>query len=370
MRPAEPSVAGGALAAAVVPSDASASRFEGFVGMFEVAFDAGGRNLALDPALERALGPARAEALRGRVAGLCSAEAVATEVADAARRCGARGIDAHAAAPSAEFYARVARDVAELGGAAAAVAPDLAAVTVRAVDAGGREHLAEVSLPPGFPAAPPAVAADLPEPVAVRWGEGATLARVAAAVAESAARWQLAWASLEELDARCHVLEPERPRRADLHRRVATAEPGVTLAVAVREDGAGPPELRVLGADAAAAPVRARLADALAAWDGAKSVLANLEAALGTLPARPDAGAEADASAAADALECGICYTRALDGDETEVTCENAACGRLFHAPCLAEWLRADTSTRRVFNTLYGSCPYCSAMLAVLDDGA
>ena len=42
-------------------------------------------------------------------------------------------------------------------------------------------------------------------------------------------------------------------------------------------------------------------------------------------------------------------------------------CERWFHGPCLAEWLRSDTSTRRAFRTLYGTCPYCQSPLAALD---
>ena len=46
-------------------------------------------------------------------------------------------------------------------------------------------------------------------------------------------------------------------------------------------------------------------------------------------------------------------------------SCDNEACGRPYHAECLAEWLRADPSTQQSFNTLFGACPYCAAPITV-----
>jgi len=70
-------------------------------------------------------------------------------------------------------------------------------------------------------------------------------------------------------------------------------------------------------------------------------------------------------------LECGICYAHRLSrpGDAEaclpECCCENTHCGRAFHQPCLFEWLQSLPDSRRSFDTIFGSCPYCSEMLKV-----
>ena len=62
---------------------------------------------------------------------------------------------------------------------------------------------------------------------------------------------------------------------------------------------------------------------------------------------------------------CGICYSYEISTASNkksipEVSCENKKCGYLFHVECLVEWLQSDQSSRQTFNTLFGSCPYCS----------
>lgn len=52
-------------------------------------------------------------------------------------------------------------------------------------------------------------------------------------------------------------------------------------------------------------------------------------------------------------------------GDVPGINCSNPSCGKPFHRQCLAEWLLADTTTRSSFNTLFGTCPYCSDPITV-----
>ncbi len=116
----------------------------------------------------------------------------------------------------------------------------------------------------------------------------------------------------------------------------------------------------------------ARLEDRLGAhrFCPHKGLVRNLEDMLGApLPARSDdggggtgagtgMGAEAD-----DAMGmCGICYSLQINGESKvpQVSCENSKCGYMFHTECLLEWLQSDQSSRQTFNTIFGSCPYCS----------
>lgn len=52
-------------------------------------------------------------------------------------------------------------------------------------------------------------------------------------------------------------------------------------------------------------------------------------------------------------------------GAAPSVTCPGASCSRVFHAMCLAEWLGALPTSRRVFDTLFGSCPFCNGPIGV-----
>jgi len=89
-------------------------------------------------------------------------------------------------------------------------------------------------------------------------------------------------------------------------------------------------------------------------------------------------------------IECGICYSRNLEGQLPSKTCDNPKCNQPFHAVCLIEvttafsvravlaacltqfffflfqWLRTLPNTRQSFNTLFGTCPYCSEALSIV----
>jgi E3 ubiquitin-protein ligase FANCL len=299
------------------------------------------------------------------------------------------------AQPPAFFAALAAQLGALPPGAVAAVAPDLAHATLRCVDASGRPHALRVAFPPGYPAHAPALSADMPLPPQLAWRPGASgLADVLAAAVAAAARHAWLWAALDALDARATVLDPELPcARAACHRRLSlggAAALWVALDPQAQPHALPPPALRVYGPERGAAPRRAALAAALAAW--APPVAADvasgewllnwLQAALGeALPGRAGAPGGIGGAAADEAAppECGICYAFACPGvPEGErgappgCACDNPRCGRAFHAPCLREWLRADGGAagpgRAAFGTLFGACPYCGAPMAVAPD--
>lgn len=95
----------------------------------------------------------------------------------------------------------------------AALSDNLAALTLAATDAGGRRHELRLALPPGYPAAPPAPAADLPAAFELRWGPGAGLAQALAQFEAALAQHQAAWDSLDDLDRHAWVIEPTAPAR-------------------------------------------------------------------------------------------------------------------------------------------------------------
>jgi hypothetical protein len=102
----------------------------------------------------------------------------------------------------------------------------------------------------------------------------------------------------------------------------------------------------------------------------------------GSRAATGDAGSsqalQADSDGGSDDADdepgaCAICYALHLAdpsapnelGVAPSVTCAAGTCGRLMHARCLTEWLGALPDTRRVFDTLFGSCPFCHGPISV-----
>jgi E3 ubiquitin-protein ligase FANCL len=300
-------------------------------------------------------------------------------------------------APPPAFLSALAAHLSALPpGAVAHVEAELTRLTLRVVDARARTHLLRLSLPPGYPTHAPTLTADFPAPLALPWRAGAsTLADALAAGAAAAARHAWLWDALDALDASAWVLDPPlgAAPRAACHRRLSLGgAAALWLCLDARADVAAgapmpPPALRVYGPEHGAAPRRAALASALAAWApppaaelarGGAWLHAWLARALGESLPPPPGAAGADADAAAPP-ECGICYAFACPGDARGappgVGCDNPRCGRPFHVPCLAEWLRADGGAaggagRAAFGTLFGACPYCSAPIAVAPDEA
>lgn len=45
--------------------------------------------------------------------------------------------------------------------------------------------------------------------------------------------------------------------------------------------------------------------------------------------------------------------------------CENAQCGQHFHAACLQSWLQYLPTAHLAFDTLIGTCPYCTHSLSL-----
>ena len=328
------------------------------------------------------------------------------------------------------FYTALAAEVAALPpGSVSDVSPSLDSLTLGHTDATGRTHLLRVRLPPDYPHAAPLVAAhDLPSddllPVASMPGTavappstGATLASLLSTLQRACARHAALWAALGELDARCLVVDPppaEGPPSAKARSRRIALDPalcgmGTTLLVELPSlpqppgadggDGIGvlPPVVRLSGPEAAVAPLRARIAAALAEWRpvGDATAVAQgvwlydwLTAAVGhPLPGRPSsdapgAGAGDDASTTAG-LECGICYSVSLPTGEAaapgiattaavivpDVWCDNPRCQRAYHTACLADWLREAGAQRASFARFFGECPYCKAQISVLVPG-
>jgi E3 ubiquitin-protein ligase FANCL len=235
-----------------------------------------------------------------------------------------------------------------------------------------RRHPLSMRLPPDYPLSPPICSAALPAHVELRWDAGAghsqpRLKQVIDQYVAAIHSYDALWSELELLDERAWVLEPTAPTGACTYRRLAL---GPSCAVGVELHLAAPraaPECRFYGAESSVAPLRQALNANLHSWSLHRTVLDNLEACLGTRLPSAEAAAEARRAAqnteAADTghgAPCAICYAYRLDGAIPERVCDNGRCARSFHSACLVEWLRSSAEARTSFDTVFGTCPYCT----------
>lgn len=390
-----------------------------FRGMIRLPDGPGGREYAIElanvpfPGSDESVAevsvrcdPELAELLRGseavvrrRIAHCRSAEELVAEIRDVAAR--SLRDKAMPALLSSEFYARVVEEMDGVGwGRLSALDGSMTRLTLQCLDAAGRAHALGIELPPDYPRSAPKCSVRLPGPFVVRWAssfeaaaaaaagaragvdagggaaasaasDGRSLAAVAAQFERVLGRYQAVWDELDELDRECWVLEPERPDRSQLERRIAVERFCSVLVELDPERPRAPADVRFLGSAAAVDPLRAALQKNWTRWDEARSVRRNLERVLGLEARGLELPSPATTAREEFTAECGICYAYRLptvgsDGKEgggsaiPDIACENEKCGRPFHRTCLYEWLRALPSARQSFDTVFGECPYCS----------
>lgn len=361
----------------VAADDADLRSYSGFLHSRGVAYrvrvSASGE-VRGDVALRTALAAAPPAAQR-RVAAATDGHAALVELRDAIERAQESNLASGTAGagvelPPAAFYEGLLAEVGELGWEnVAGMDETMRNVQLRARDDAGREHVVSIELPLDYPTAAPKAVASLPEQFRLAgWSRGtSTLSSVLTQFRAAVARFQALFDALDDIDANCWVLEPERPLRSDVYRRIAI---GRHSSLRVELDARAPtravPECRFLGSEAAVGPLRARLNENMSAWVPTGDVLprVNLEAVLAlSLPPPPAKLAEGETQDTG--LECGICYAYRLEDRVPEVACDRIECARPYHRVCLVEWLKALPDTRQSFETLFGACPYCEKHISV-----
>lgn len=172
------------------------------------------------------------------------------------------------------------------------------------------------------------------------------------------------WNELDDLDASTWILEPSArpPCRSVLERRIALTEAtSIVIELDCEHPRAPPKTVRWIGADTSVYRKKFEqyMSTPDSGWSTQLSIKYNLERSLGIhLPSSPSEMSEV-------ALECSICYAHDLpteDGSSEfpDTFCENLKCARHYHESCLHDWLHSLPSSRKSFDRLIGSCPYCS----------
>ncbi|CAJ0916319.1 unnamed protein product [Ranitomeya imitator] len=163
------------------------------------------------------------------------------------------------------------------------------------------------------------------------------------------------WDTLDEIDTKTWVLEPERPTRGATMRRIAI---GNNVSITIDLNPRHPtmlPECYFLGADHVVQPLKEKLNSNVHLWDPENGLLQNLKDILET-----DFPSKSEFAKSDFTMDCGICYAYRLDSAIPDQVCNDPHCAQPFHQACLYEWLNGLPSSRQSFNIIYGECPYCT----------
>mmetsp|Transcript_47610 Transcript_47610/g.112037 ORF Transcript_47610/g.112037 Transcript_47610/m.112037 type:complete len:239 (+) Transcript_47610:97-813(+) len=234
----------------------------------------------------------------------------------------------------------------------------MTSITLNFTDVAGRLHAVDVTLPEDYPLVAPDCRVVLPVPFDLTWRPGSTLKDAVAQIEQALGSCQEVWGALDQVDESLRVVEPERPTLQDTMRRIAL---GDYASVILTVDPVNPlalPHLQFMGADNVVGPLKKRCISHASLWDPAQPIPANLQAILGKeLPSKT--------TMADESLQvlCGICYAFSLDDNTPDKACDN--CHKTFHEACLSEWFSSTLHPRTAFNTIFGTCPYCSQAMSI-----
>eukprot|EP00775_Hariotina_reticulata_P008989 gene8989-biopygen10842 len=261
------------------------------------------------------------------------------------------------------------------------VSSDLTSITLSLRDAAGRQHQASIQVPAGFPVAAPSVSIKLP--VATwkpKWVPGNTLSHLITQLNQVLGSFQAIWEQLEDIDQHTLLLDSAQVLAHPYSRLQRCIALGNSCSCQLQLSSACPTALPQVVQLPAPRPGSMKGCAAIIA---ASSRAGPAATACGDYTAPCGGDAEADLLAADDDCDdedmadeigaCAICYALHLPnvlqptelGELPSSTCSGRACGRVFHAACLAEWLGSLPDSRRVFDTLFGSCPFCHADISV-----
>lgn len=135
---------------------------------------------------------------------------------------------------------------------------------------------------------------------------------------------------LDDIDANTWVLEPDKPKRSDMSRRIAL---GNHCSLFIKLDEFNPKKLcdyTLFGAESFITPLRINIAKNFNNWDPSLSIRQNLEKILEINFPSPEESSDFN-------VACGICYAYRLEDVIPDQTCSNAKCGQPFHQVCLYE---------------------------------
>ncbi|CAH1792405.1 unnamed protein product [Owenia fusiformis] len=262
---------------------------------------------------------------------------------------------------SPSYYDRIVTDIEELGwDKLTSVDTEFRVLQLTAKDNAMREHTFKIELTNQYPVEAPRCTFDLPISFTPHWNQNACLKDIYNQFILQLEHFSEFWDDLDEVDKNTWILEPERPTRSAVYRRIAC---GNNASLSLTVDPLHPrllPECRFLGPDHVIQEFRDSMNSNLDQWNPDTSLLENLQTLLGRKFPSPSNSKKEDFS-----TECGICYAYRLETQIPDQVCDDNRCKQPFHQTCLFEWLKALPSSRQSFNVVFGECPYCNKPITV-----
>ncbi|XP_072760855.1 E3 ubiquitin-protein ligase FANCL [Anoplolepis gracilipes] len=185
-------------------------------------------------------------------------------------------------------------------------------------------------------------------------------------VAKTKFKWQVevlkkAWEQLEEIDENCWVIDPLKPNKSHMYRRIHLSQ---SLSVTVTiDDPLNPTALPVIkfsGSDNEVKRQKDDFSNNINKWDHDCSILENLKMLLNMYEFPEQQESVEETKTIISNRECSICFSDELP----DKICNNEKCIKHFHSACLARWLQTNTGNQVVFGHIYGTCPYCKEKIS------
>ncbi|KAG5325857.1 FANCL ligase, partial [Pseudoatta argentina] len=183
-------------------------------------------------------------------------------------------------------------------------------------------------------------------------------------------KWQVeilekAWEQLKEIDENCWVIDPPKPNKSHMHRRIHLSQ---SISVTITIDPVAPtaaPTIQFSGSDNEVKRQMEDVSNNIHNWNPDCNILDNLRMLLNmyTFPEQQDS--LNDSQGVISNRECGICFSETSETDELpNKICNNHKCMKHFHSVCLSKWLQTNAANQVVFSHIYGNCPHCKEDIA------
>ncbi|CAG8613991.1 7115_t:CDS:2 [Cetraspora pellucida] len=213
--------------------------------------------------------------------------------------------------PGENYYSTLINELNSIGwDKLEAFNPSLKNLSLKLSDSSGRQHSIFVSLPFSYPKASLIVHAELPTPISMALNHMTSLKDVVSFYSKELEKFQDVWSMLDDIDKHTWVLEPCKPKRSDLMRRIAL---GNHCSLQIELDASCPK-----------GECQYRLFDL--------TIRKNFENILEITFPSAQTISTSDIN-----IECGICYSYRHEGSLPDQSCNNAKCGQPFHRSCLYE---------------------------------
>ncbi|CAG7830145.1 unnamed protein product [Allacma fusca] len=220
-------------------------------------------------------------------------------------------------------------------------------------DPSGRIHLIKFSVPHGYPDSEVLVKCDIP----VTSEEIIWPAKISAACnhfSKLLENFDPFWTEMDEVDAEVQVLDPAKPNRKHVHRRIAIDEQIILQIVVNPLCPRGLPNVQFYGPEEVAGSFEVNFTKNCKKWNSNFSIIENLKAVMSVdFPVRQEGSTEN--------VTCVICYMYELDGDVPETICQ---CRSFFHNTCIQE-LYLNEMTNNVMKPNAVDCPVCTMEIKV-----